>query len=97
MKLKEKTAELLVFYGEQMDELNKKIEELGLERDTIVVGGVCVFNDEEDTVSQGSNFFVEDEDELEFALSMLKLNYEKRNTDYSNFIDMINNNDDEIN
>jgi methylmalonyl-CoA mutase cobalamin-binding subunit len=95
--LKEKIAELLVFYGEQADELSKKIEELGLERDAIVIGGVCVFNDEEDTVSQGSNFFVEDEDELEFALALLKLNYEKRNSDYSNFIDMINNNDDEIN
>lgn len=94
MKFKEKIAELLLFYGEQADELSKKIEELGLEKDTIIVGGVCVFNDDEDSVSQGSNFFVQDEDELEFALGMLKLNYNKQNTDYSNFIDMINNNDE---
>ena len=78
-----------MFYGDQANELSDKIKELGLEDDTMVIGGVCVFNDEDESVAQGSNFFVNNEDELDFGIAMLKHAYEKKDTGYTDFLDML--------
>lgn len=88
--MKDKIAELLMFYGDQANELSDKIKELGLENDAMVIGGVCIFNDEDESVAQGSNFYVNDEDELDFGIAMLKHSYEKRNSEYTDFLDMLN-------
>lgn len=78
-----------MFYGDQANELSDKIKELGLENDTMVIGGVCVFNEEDESVAQGSNFFVNDEDELDFGIAMLKHSYNKKDSTYTDFLDMI--------
>jgi methylmalonyl-CoA mutase cobalamin-binding subunit len=92
--MKEKIAELLMFYGEQANDLEEKIKELGLKEDTLVVGGVYVFDDSDETVAQGCNFYVEDEDELDFTLAMLRHSYGKNAVEYPDFLGMINGDDE---
>lgn len=88
--MKDKIAELLLFYGDQSNELSEKVKELGLEKDTIIIGGLTIFNEEDDSVAHGSNFFVEGEEELDFAIAMLEHAYEKKDSGYKDFLDMIN-------
>ena len=92
--MKDKIAELLMFYGDQANELSDKIKELGLEDEALVIGGVCIFNEDEDSVAQGSNFYVNDEDELDFAMAMLKHAYNKKDTGYTDFLDMLSGDDE---